>query len=230
MYKKALILILLIFPSTAVFSDMPVLSHEFWFFTESVPDFLSDDFPESKKDIRAETEENIREILKEAVHVFSGMIYGFRFSYTPGDARRGVAEIFDVQPAAQILPGDPALSARQNQSRRAGNRIYVLIDYMTDERHVNWLRYWGSSIFPLAGGSGEGVPEQGLEGKLDALREALKEAVREYLRPRVFNKPRLVEGEFVISEPPYYVYQAGRYTCSVKIKLNIDEVEGYRYY
>ena len=220
---------LFLFSPGSVYShDYPVLSREFWIYRETAPDLLDGDFSGRRKTPEEETGEKITGILEEAVYVYSGMIYGFSFTYTPPDSRRGVDEVFEVEPAAQIRWGDPALKTAG--VRIEGNRIYFRINYSTDESHSNWLRYWDSTSFASSGGTAEGMADTGLEGRMDALNRALKEAVRNFLRPRVFNRPSSASGEFVLAEPPSYVYQAGRYTASVKIRLNIDAVEKYLYY
>ncbi|MEW5816327.1 MAG: hypothetical protein AB1798_13130, partial [Spirochaetota bacterium] len=51
----------------------------------------------------------LKQILEEAQFVFSGMMYGFKFQYTPSDKTRRVDEIYFVEPVSQIPWGDKGL-------------------------------------------------------------------------------------------------------------------------
>ncbi len=203
--------------------DLPVFNNEFWFFSTSEPELTLDaKTPEEKE---REAKQKIEDILEEAVFVYSGMIYGFSFTYTPGDIKRDVAEIFEITPASVIRRGDPALKVRN--TRREGARTFIEIEYRCEERHGNWIAYWMSTSFASAGGSGEGSAEAGFEGKKDAVVRAVKETIRNYMRNRVHNKPRAVSGNFVFEKPPVITYLAGLYYASARIRLEIREVESY---
>lgn len=207
-------------------ADLPVFSSEFWFAREEQPVFgLEEQKNESRE---SGTERKIRELLDEAVFTYSGMIYGFTFSYTPGDKKRGVEDSFIMEPSAIIPAGDPSLTARK--TRNDSTRTYIRIEYRCDERHRNWISYWMSSTFPLLPGSGEGSVLQGFEGKKEAVNNAVKETVRNYLRGRVYNKPRSVTGSFVLAEPPVITYLAGMYTAAVKVRLDIKDIEDYTFF
>ena len=204
----ASVLLLLLLSASATSGqgrDYPVFDAEFWFFNEYEPLF-----PGPEQDIRKPgTAENsrkkIEQLLEEASFVFSGMIYGFNFSYTPSDISRGVDEIFEFAPAAVILKGDPALTVRK--TRRDKERTYVSIEYRCDERHGNWISYWNSAAFPVTGGSGKGIPDASPDARKNAAADAVKEAVREYMRGRVHNKPRSISGSCVFFRAScYYTY------------------------
>ena len=220
--------------------DLPVYNNEFWFFGEAEPLFsLSEDKLSSEKRAagssagssvgssvgRNAAKEKIKEVLEEAVFVYSGMIYGFNFSYTPGDIRRGIDEIFEITPAAVIKAGDPALSARK--TRRDGAKTYIQIEYRCVDSQWNWISYWRSSTFPLAGGTAEGSALPGIEGRKEAVSASVKETIRSFMRGRIHNKPRSITGSFVFEEPPVITYMAGLYSASVKIRLEIRDIESY---
>ncbi|MDX9799914.1 MAG: hypothetical protein RBT69_01110 [Spirochaetia bacterium] len=221
------VLLIFIFSLTAASGQgagFPVFDAEFWFFNDHEPLFPG---PE-RKNREEENEENIKKLknlLEEASYAFSGMIYGFNFSYTPSDRSRGVDEIFEFTPAAVIRGGDSALTVKK--TRMDKTRTYVSIEYRCDERHENWLSYWMSSVFPVTGGSGKGIPDASPDARKKAVSDAVKEAVRDYMRGRVHNKPRSISGSCVFSEPPVISHMAGLYTASVKIRLDVKDVEKY---
>ncbi len=202
---------------------LPVFNHEFWFNEESPPVFDMEGVV--RKRIEDERRDKIRELLDEAVFVYSGMIYGFSFSYTPGDLKRGVGDSFEISPAAEIVRGDAALTVKN--TRRQGEKTFVRIEYRCGESHRNWIQFWDSSAFPLVGSSGEASYLSGFEGKKEAVENSVREAVRSYMRNRVYNKPRSITGSFSFAEPPVITYLAGGYTASVRIRLDISEVESY---
>jgi len=218
--------------------DLPVYNNEFWFFSEAEPLFSLEEDRSSPDKAAAGTvvaagssvgrnavREKIKEVLEEAVFVYSGMIYGFNFSYTPGDIRRGVDEIFEITPEAVIRAGDPALSARK--TRREGAKTYIQIEYRCEDSQWNWISYWRSSTFPLAGGTAEGSAMPGIGGRKEAVNASVKEIIRSFMRGRIHNKPRSISGSFVFEEPPVITYMAGLYSASVKIRLEIRDIESY---
>ena len=59
------------------------------------------------EDYPLSTEEAQRRALEEAREILSGMVYGYRFRYTPGDRVRSIEEEFLLTPVAEIRWGDP---------------------------------------------------------------------------------------------------------------------------
>ena len=190
-------------------------------------------FGDINRDEQAEAqreEAKIKELLDEAVFVYSGMIYGFTFTYTPSDLRRGVAEEFSITPAATIQYGDPAMRARSTRKEEA--RTIVRLEYRCEERHRTWLNFWSSSAFPVIAGAGAGSNPVilGAETRREAIEQAVKESVRSYMRGRIHNKPRSISGNFVFTEPPVIRYSAGLYTATVRMKVDIADVEAYKFF
>ena len=201
-------------------TDTPILSGEFW--VELDPAIQDDgDYPLSRDDAA-------RRLLEEARFVYSGMIYGFTFIYTPFDSQREVEEIFLVTPVAEIPWGDPSMSVAQ--MRVGGNRQYAIIRFFSNEHHAAWLSANGSNLFPVAAGFGSGDVFKGYREKMTAIQEAMKEAIRSYLRPRFLNKPKEVSGSLSLTEVPYLVIDAGQYVAKVSIRIDLKEVVPYRLY
>ena len=173
------------------------------------------------------TEEAQRRALEEARGILSGMIYGYRFRYTPGDSVRQIAEEFSLAPVAEILWGDPNLKIADVWIK--DSLLFVKVTYRLEDFQSSRRRAWSSNSVEFSSGVGSYsvFTATSPEGKQNALREALKNAVREALRPVVFNKPREVTGEIIIWNPPDTVIQSGTYTTRADVKLRVKEIRSY---
>ena len=164
----------------------------------------------------------------EARYVFSGMIYGYAFEYTPYDAGRGVDEIFTLAPHAEIPWGDERLAVAETQIEKNVFRVYIR--YTPSDHQVRWIRMMESNIYDNAPGRGVGNLFKGPEEKYTAIEEAIKDGIRNHLRPRVLNKPKEVRGNVLLDRVPYIVIDEGQYVATVQIRIDIDEIVPYRVY
>ena len=173
------------------------------------------------------TEAAQKRVLEEAREILSGMIYGFRFSYTPGDETRQINEEFTVNPVAEILWGDPNMRITDAYIR--DTLLFVKVYYDLEDFQFARRRAWASNSVDSSSGVGEYsvfiAPSP--EGKRQALQEALKNAVRNALRPVYFNKPREVTGEILIWREPHTIIQSGTYTTQLNVKLRVKEIRSY---
>lgn len=168
----------------------------------------------------------ITEVLKEAQYVYSGMIYGFSFSYTPVDPARGIPGSFSVKPIAEIKWGDPhlrVLDTRVDNGRLTARILYTMVPFQE-----TWTQGWDSNVFPSATGRGTSRYFLSYDQKMASYKDAMKEAIRGYLRQRIFNRPRKVVGQFVLRGSPQTIIDAGRYVTTVSLKLRINKVVPYR--
>ncbi len=170
----------------------------------------SEDYPLTK-------EEAASRILEEALYVFSGMIYGFRFVYVPPDETRRVKEEFLLEPVYQLAWGDPGLQVRQ--SRKEEDILIARVRYNLEEYQVDRIEGWKSNVFPTSSGRGSASILMGYKEKVTAIQKAVKEAIREYARQKVYNKPRRITGEVLLMEIPRIIIDAGSYHAFVKVKL-----------
>jgi len=212
-------LLSIVFP-VALAGAETVLFGEFW--CELEP--MAEDFT-----VRTlSQEEAIREVLDEALYAFSGMVYGFSFSYTPSDIARGVDEIFVLEPLASVRWGDPALSAYE--VRLESDRYLIRFRYdCSDAQEARRYRFFVNPAVN-AMGMGRGSQILGTSERITAVREAVKEAVRDHLRRLVYNKPREIVGEALFSEAPRITLSSGRYVATVRLRLIISEIVPYSRY
>ncbi len=170
----------------------------------------------------------VRRLLDEAIFVFSGMVYGFRFTYVPADPARRVAEQLDLDPYATIVWGDPRLEILQTWVVR--DRLYARVYYTVDEAQTGWYRAWRSAANASSQGTGIAPFIGGPSVKPDATHDAIRVAVRNYARSIEPNRPRRVTGAVMISEPPVVGIRAGNYEASLSVLLQIDSVSRYDHY
>jgi hypothetical protein len=164
-------------------------------------------------------------LLREARYTLSGIIYGWEFSYVPGDQARRVAEWFELDPIAEVPWGSPGLSVRD--LRALEGTLHGQIDYTFSRIERAHLSQWSSFTSSRGSGSGSGPLLDGLPGKIEAIEAAIHHAVREYLRSRYPNRPREVTGRVALLGPPRVRAAAGEYHARVTIAIEVREVLDY---
>ena len=219
MLRRTIWIAFLFLPSVLSYGQDEPISLRLWCELEPMVQ-ENEDYPLS-------TEEAQRRTLEEARVILSGMIYGYRFRYTPGDSVRQIDEEFLLDPVAEIRWGDPNLQIADVWIKES--LLFVKITYRLEDFQSSRRRAWSSNSVEVSSGVGSHsvFTTTSPEGKQNALREALKNAVREALRPVVFNKPREVTGEILIWNPPNTVIQSGTYTTRADVKLRVKEIRSY---
>jgi len=207
----------------AEFTDT-ILQGELWMpFQALAPGELEKRVPDQQK---------LDALLEEMQTVFSGMIYGWSFTYRPVDKERNVTEALDVVPLGRIRgsTGDAATARAVAISTRVDEQtgvLTVLFRYYMAPFEASRRRAWASSNLDQAAGVGKAKVVDRLESRLDALHQAVKEAVRNLLRPRLYNRPQEIRGEALLREVPRYSLQAGQYVCSARFQMRIIAVKEY---
>lgn len=169
--------------------------------------------------------EAIKQMLEEARFVFSGMIYGFSFVYTPSDRVREVEEIFTLEPAALIPRGEERIQIRD--TREEDGIVRVSVSCSLEEHHKLRLNLWSANTFPAAAGTGSADYFAGPPEKINAHKQAMKEAIRGYLRKRIYNKPKEIRGNVALLEAPVCRYASGKYVSTVRVKIDFEEIVEY---
>jgi len=167
-----------------------------------------------------------RRLLEEARILFSGMVYGWTFLYTPGDRERRVEESFLLTPIAEIPWGSPRLAVRETEV--AELKLFARISYTLNDDELARRMSWEGNSAAVSTGRGTANVFKGPAEKLASLRDAIRDAVQNHLSTRVLNKPREIMGEIVLWEDPYTIVRAGTYTTTARIKLQVQEIVPYR--
>lgn len=210
----------------AEFTDT-ILQGELWMpFQALVPGELEKRVPDEQK---------LDALLEEMQEVFSGMIYGWSFTYRPIDKDRGVAEALDVVPLGRIVgtTGDPKTARALAVATRVDEQSGVLtvsFRYYMQPFEAQRRQAWASFNLEQAAGVGKAKIVDRLESRIEALRQAIKEAVRNLLRPKIYNRPQEIRGEALLRQVPMYSLQSGQYVCSARFQIRILSVRDYPLY
>lgn len=175
-------------------------------------------------------------VLAEATWVFSGMVWGFDYVYTPSDKARAIAELFSIQSrsAGALRPS----SLHVDAVRLDGTSLLATVEFTLDGIARRELDSW-KSVSAAAQGSGmarafqgksEDYASAGLEARREATIAAAREALRTWLRGVTHNKPREVRGSFVLASPPRLVIREGYWVAAVRVYARVDEIVSYGAY
>ncbi|MGO9309820.1 MAG: hypothetical protein ACLQDL_12440 [Spirochaetia bacterium] len=156
----------------------------------------------------------------------SGMIYGWDFSYTPGDKARRVEESFTLTPSAQVAWGSPRLRITETELTEA--RLWARIVYTLDEQESHRRAAWESNTAALSTGEGTADLHLGDAARMKALESAIRDAIRRGLDTRYLNKPREITGEIVLWTDPNVIVRAGTCTTTATVKFLVRDFIPYR--
>ncbi len=169
-----------------------------------------------------------KRILAEAAWVFSALVYGFEYSYTPYDSARGLKERFELSSLGSIAPEElsPAGAARTKSSYE----LRAFVDYRVDEAQAKLMASY--LLDPWKGSQGIGRADilGGVEARAAAYSDALREAVRAYLRDVTPNKPRLVRGRVAFERMPSLSLVGGYYLVQARVRVMTLETLPYAAY
>ena len=162
-------------------------------------------------------------LLDDARWAFSGMIYGFEFTWTPGARGREVDEELVIEPLGLLPWGDPRLDILDVVEENGF--LYVQLRYIPDETQQSRLEGWNSQAYPVASGAGEVRALS--SSRRDAMEQAIKESVRAWLRAREYNRPREVTGKVTFTEFPLISLRADSIRAAVSVRMILDPLRHY---
>jgi hypothetical protein len=167
-----------------------------------------------------------KSLLDNAQALISGMVYGWTFTYIPGDLSRRVTESFVLTPIAVIPRGTPRL--RVLETEVDDTRLWARVVYTMDDNEVQRRAAWDSNTADMSTGQGTANVLAGADARMQSLRDAVRDAIRRALDARYVNKPREITGEVVLWEDPDVLVRAGSWMTSAKVKLVVRELVPYR--
>ncbi len=172
--------------------------------------------------------------LDEAAWVFSGMIWGFDFSYTPYDKTRALAERFELSPITSLSPGELRLSGKAERRPPLGMGAEDEYRYFVECRPGaaldELMSGYGAEPWKGSQGLGKADMNVGVKGRRAAYEDALRQAVRSCLQGLEPNKPRLVKGRVALERPPSLAIRDGFYAAQVRARVMVVEVFSYKVY
>ncbi len=193
---------------------------EVWQALDPIPPDGVERNPFSKEDF-------MKDGFEEARRWFSGMIYGYKFSYEPSDLNRQVEEVMDLLPLGEIPWGDSALKFLDSRVMEKEGRIYLRFTYDLSRSQITQLDSGRRQTLKPAGGRGGVQDKFLLSDRWDALKMGLKEGIRSYLRPREYNKPRRITGEIFLRRPPSILNSQGQIFATTDFYLHVQEIREY---
>lgn len=207
--KRFYAVFVLFFITTAFLSAENIRMH-LWAQLDAYPEL------EEAQDINAGVFDfPIKTMKQVAPFLVSGMVYGWKFTYTPSDKARGVKEFFELeevqnfeQLAKKITYEDPWISEEEN-------RLNCWVNFERDSFQERNFMLWSSIQNPSFGGRGYGSIEKGFEGIIDASKDAVKNGIREYYRNEIRNKPKEISGMVIIRKNPVLGVISGKYVINL---------------
>lgn len=205
--------------SGAGINDALVIRAPVWIFLEPQPGVMDDDVQGTQLPLR-------KALVELSKTVMEGMVYGWKFSYTPFDKRRRVAEEFELEPLQSILSNDSRLSV--TELRPQYPYLYCWAEYRVTDAMALHRTEWIRINYITAKGSGSAARKLEIDGIRQAYREAALAAVRGYLRKNIKNKPKTVSGEMLIKDNPRLYVSGGKFTAELTVYLYVKEVIPYK--
>jgi hypothetical protein len=201
------------------FASLDRITIEVWCELESLNEPVVNEHALSDKEIATR-------VLEEARVVISAMLYGYSFVYTPSDVKRNVKESFTLNPVSEITWGDKNLVI--DHSEVIDKKLIATVSYRLTDAQAAWVSSWSSAAIPDSGGTGEGDYFKGYSEKLTALKNSIKQAIRNHLTKDLFNKPREIKGDVLLSKYPRTNVRAGKYVTTSDIRLKIRDILPYK--
>lgn len=172
---------------------------------------------------------SIRSLKVVAPYLLSGMIYGWKFEYTPSDKTRNVEEYFSFEPIAKISEEDPNINF--TNPAFLDTRVYCWLEYPRTDNMMIYRKRWDNIMYPKVTGYGESSELDSAKAIKEAIKEAAKNAIRTYAQGQTKNKPKEVIGEILLcDEDPSIKIMSGKYTASLDFFLYVDKIVQYSKY
>ena len=167
-------------------------------------------------------------LLDEVQYVISGLVYGYRFVYVPGDPSREITESFDLEPYASIPRGDSRLTVLQTWIDE--DRLVARVGYEVSAEQQGWYAGWHSSANDRSTGIGVSSLFLGPVNKTGAISDGIRSAVRAHVSAQVFTRPQQIVGAALLASYPEFGIVRGNYQATVDILLQIDRIDRYQTY
>lgn len=203
----------------SLYSQESTLSAPVWVYLETVPGSHT---PEELK----KKAPPIQDLDEMSRFIISGMLYGWKFSYTPPDKTRAVAEYFELTPIDTITRKDTSFTL--SDITPAYPILVCWARYTLDEAQKRRLMYWDSIVFKNGGGTGKGERTSETQGIKDAYTNAIQQSIREYARSIEKNKPKEIRGEVKLKDSPRLFSDHGYFVATVRVSINLQEIVPYR--
>jgi len=194
-----------------------VLSGEFATYMYNIPGERTIRAGATQKELYTMALERVR---KEAEEIFAGMIFGYRFTYIPGDKLRAVHDNIKITPIAQHLSGKLIPYAEQVQN----GTLYIKFRYfLSAPEHVK-RSAWEDSTSYMTTGKGKAKNQN------DAFIQALRTAIRHYFRSLTASKPKRASGLLFLTDVPQQFFSEGLHGYTLSVGIYAATYDTYKVY
>lgn len=218
MKKSFLSLVVFLLIHLSINSQESTLNAPVWVYLETVPGTLTAEEIQTKIP-------PIQELYEMSRFIVSGMLYGWKFSYTPPDKTRAVTEYFELSPIESIASNDPSFTL--SEIRPKYPVLFCWARYTLNDSQKRRLMYWDSIVFKNGGGTGRGERTDEIQGIKNAYTNAIMQAIREQARSIEKNKPKEIRGEVKLKESPRLFSDQGYFVATVRVRINVLEIVPY---
>lgn len=205
--------------SVAAADTVRIVRAPVWVYLETVPGSMTPEELAAKLP-------PIQELDEVSRFVLAGMIYGWRYSYTPSDKTRNVAEFFSLEPLQVIPRGDPRFSLSKLTPDYP--RLSCWAEFTLDDSLARWTDSWNSVLYKNVRGRGRGERTDEIAGIKTAYTQAVLLAVREAARKLEKNKPKEIRGEVLLRSEPRLFVEEGWFVADLRLLNHIDEIVLYQ--
>lgn len=220
MRLKALFFLLLL--SAPLWGELP-LQGEFW----SHRDFAF--FPENieiwpgleKQNLEPDINRIYKSLLSEARWVYSGMIYGFDFNFSPADHTHGGESEFLLEPKQMLDWGDPRMKAGEIFIQE--KMLYCRILYYPDFFQTKWMTTWKNRQAYTGTGAGSS-PFLMSGSRQAAMKNSVKGLLVKYFKEKEGEKPQRVTGEAAFLSVPEISLRAGQINAVSRCVIDIGKI------
>lgn len=167
----------------------------------------------------------IRELDRIARFVMGGIVYGWKFSYTPSDKKRNVSEQFSLVPIMEIGESDRRFAMTEVTPDYP--RLTCWAVFKAGDAEKRREEYWNSVTIKSASGRGTGERADEADGVIAAYRNAIMAAVRSRAQSQEKNKPQEIRGEALLRNMPRLYADEGYFVAEIKVLVNIREIIPY---
>ena len=173
--------------------------------------------------------------------MFSGVIYGYDFSYAPPNSNRKIQEDWTFEPVAKISFYDTQLTEIERNILNDELRIFYRYNLL--DQQVKLLQSWEENSKVLYS-KGEGISlnnnsfsddiiisseiEYGYtDSRINALYDAIQSAIRNRLKDTLSKRTRMVKGRVRLASQPFFTDHFSYYTARAKVMLYIRNIDFY---
>lgn len=202
-----------------------------WAPVDEEPGLISPDISGSSRTGNSTLPSNYTDTATSSIKVtapffLSGMIYGWKFEYTPSDKARQVAEYFSLTPIHEIDINDPAIHFASPATLE--NRVYCWVEYDRTLPMMTYRQSFDSVNIPQVKGTGESSKKISSEAIIESVEMAAKNAIRNYGRIIEKNKPKVITGTILLKDQdPTVKIVNGKFTSYLDFFLHVDTIIQY---